>query len=813
MRENKLGSFTNSILSFLDILIYFVIINTSVSLSENQIIFLNLFLVIASVILIVSMLSGDINPAIPRMVITVVYSSLCFISLFVNGSNYMMFQLMMMALGAVTLFLDKRALNLSMVLNCIMTVMAWMIPIPGVKYVFNGRDYLLNILILFCEYLVLYMVQGILQKKRLAEDESKQTVEELIKVIAAKREAALDANRAKSDFLANMSHEIRTPINAVLGFNEMILRENTDPNVKEFALDIRSSGNSLLSLINDILDFSKIEAGKMEILPVTYDLGSLLNDMINLIGFRATEKGLILRVDIDPSLPHILYGDEVRIKQVITNILTNAVKYTTEGYVDLKVDYEQIDDYQISLYVGVSDTGQGIKEEDIDKLFTPFERLDQVRNRNIEGSGLGIPLTCTLLNLMGSDLEVESAYGVGSTFSFRIRQEVENWEPIGSLNEALRRARKDTQDKNQYFIAPAARVLVVDDIPINIKVFRSLLTRTKIRIDAASNGMEALTMMRKTKYDVIFLDHMMPEMDGLETFERMKSDRFNVNRYETPVIALTANAVSGARELYIDKGFEDYLTKPIESVKLENMLIKYLDPQLVTMTEPDAADIPEAKPNEAKETTTPHADEEADHLLAALRRIPMIDVDAGIEASGGREIYEEVLRDYTETIEPYADRIEGFYNQRDVENYRIQVHALKSTSRMAGALRLSELARDLERAADLSDLEYIQTNTTELLRMYRELRAPLREAFGCSDTDEGSDLPEIETDMLQEAFTALREAVDSFDHDLIESVMFELENYSLPDKYANVYSRLKFLVAEVAYEDMAALLDKTMQDM
>ncbi len=813
MRENRLGSFTNSIFSFLVILIYFVIINTSVSLSENQIIFLNLYLVIDSVILIVSLLSGDINPAIPRFVITVVYSSLCLVSLFVNGSNYMMFQLMMMALGAVALYLDKRAFNLSMILSCIMIALAWAIPIPGVKYVFNTRDYLLNILILICEYLLLYAVQGILQKKRLAEEESKQTVEELIKVIAAKREAALDANRAKSDFLANMSHEIRTPINAVLGFNEMILRENTDPNVKEFALDIRSSGNSLLSLINDILDFSKIEAGKMEILPVTYDLGSLLNDMINVIGFRATEKGLILRVDIDPSLPHILYGDEVRIKQVITNILTNAVKYTIEGYVDLKVDYEQIDDYQISLHVGVSDTGQGIKEEDIDKLFTPFERIDQVRNRNIEGSGLGIPLTRTLLNLMGSDLEVESTYGAGSTFSFRIRQEVENWEPIGSLNEAMRRARKDTQDKHQYFVAPAARVLVVDDIPINIKVFKSLLARTKIRIDDASNGMEALTMMRKTKYDVIFLDHMMPEMDGLETFERMKTDRFNVNRYETPVIALTANAVSGARELYIDKGFEDYLTKPIESVKLENMLIKYLDPQLVTMTGPDADDNrSETKPVDEEQAVS-QPEQEPDQLFEALRRIPAIDVEAGIEASGGKEIYAAVIRDYAETIKPYADRIEGFYNQRDVDNYRIQVHALKSTSRMAGALRVSELARDLERAADIGDLEFIQTNTTGLLRSYRELRAPLREAVGASGSDEGAGRPEIEPDMLREAFMTLRESVDSFDHDLIESVMAELENYSLPDDYAGVYSRLKLMVAEVAYEDIAVLLDKTLKDM
>ena len=804
MVNKRLGTFTNTIFSFLVIVIFFVIINTSQSLDENQIIFLNLYLVIDCVILIVSMLSSDINAAIPRIVVTVVYASLCFVSLFVNGSNYMMFQLMMMAVGAVALYLDKTAINLSMILNMVLILLAWAVPIPRVNYVFSNRDYVLNIVILVCEYLVLYAVQSILRRKSIAEEESTQTVEELIKVIGAKREDALYANRAKSDFLANMSHEIRTPINAVLGFNEMILRENTDPNVKEFALDIRSSGNSLLSLINDILDFSKIEAGKMEILPVTYDLGSLLNDMINVIGLRATEKSLILRVDIDPSLPHVLYGDEVRIKQVITNILTNAVKYTSEGYIDLKVEYEQIDDYQIALHVSVTDTGQGIKEEDMDKLFTPFERIDEIKNRNVEGSGLGIPLTMTLLNLMGSELEVESTYGVGSTFSFVIRQEVENWEPIGSLNEALKRARTDSHDKHQYFVAPAARVLVVDDIPINIKVFRSLLARTKIRIDDASNGMEALTMMRKTKYDIIFLDHMMPEMDGIETHERMKTDRFNINRYDTPVVALTANAVSGARELYIDKGFEDYLTKPIESVKLENMLVKYLNPELVTMTGPEGDGTSGEEP----------ADEYSqDELICALRKIPAIDVSVGLEAAGGRDIYEDVLRDYTDTIAPYADRIEGFYNQRDLDNYRIQVHALKSTSRMAGAVELSELARELERAADNGDQEFIQKNTARLLTMYRELRTPLREAIGSNDPAGADDKPQIEPEMLTEAFTALREAVDSFDHDLIESVMSELDNYSMPDEYADIHARLKLMVAEVAYEDIAKLLDKTLSEM
>ena len=801
MKNNKLGIIINLICSFLVIIIYLIIINTAGDLSEKQIIFLNLFLAIDCVVLIVSALSSDINPRIPRLVIVLLYAALCVVSLFVNGSNYMLFQLMMLSLGAISLLMSKNSFHTMMALNTTLALVLWVIPIPGVDYVFSNRDYALNLLILASEYVILYIVLSAIHRREALQVESNQTVEELIKVIGAKREAAMDASRAKSDFLANMSHEIRTPINAILGFNEMILRENSDANVNEFALDIRSSGNSLLALINDILDFSKIEAGKMEILPVTYDLGTILNDMINVIGLRASEKGLSLKFDVDPSIPHVLYGDEVRIKQVITNILTNAVKYTQEGYVDMTVNYEQIDDYQILLKVSVADTGQGIKEEDIDKLFQPFERVDGVRNRNIEGTGLGIPLTCTILNLMGSKLEVQSTYGVGSTFSFMLRQEVENWEPLGSLDEAIRRAKAETNEEHQYFKAPAARVLTVDDIPLNLKVFQSLLARTQIRIDTASGGMEALSMMRKTKYDIIFLDHMMPEMDGLETLERMKSDRFNVNRYDTPVIALTANAVSGARELYMDKGFEDYLTKPINSIKLENLLLKYLDPSLVTMI-----DVEEEQENKEDEVSSEIRD-----FLSSVRKIPMIDVSIGVDASGGAELFRSVLHDYMETIDPYSARIEGFYNSRDMDNYRIQVHALKSTSRMAGATKVSELARDLERAADTGNQEYIQENTVELLRLYRELKDPLKNVFGVSD--EPDDRPEIDPGMFKEGLTAMREAVDSFDYDLIESVMSEFENFRMPDGFTEDYSKLKLLIAEVAGDDIAALLDKCLGEL
>ncbi|MCR5594827.1 MAG: response regulator [Lachnospiraceae bacterium] len=816
MKEHKLGLSANLICAFLVMIIYAIIINTDGHLNIDSIIFLNLYLIVDVAAIIVGMLCFDSYPWVPKVVFLALYESLCVVSLFVNGSNYMMFQLMMLSLGAIALLFSRHLFNIAMIVDVFLAILLWFIHIPGVTYVYNLRDYLLNILCMFVEYVVLYVVQGILSERALVSGESTRTVEELIRVIGAKRESAYEASQAKSVFLANMSHEIRTPINAILGFNEMILRENADPNVNDFAMDIRSSGNSLLSLINDILDFSKIEAGKMEIVPVTYDFSSMLNDMINIVGYRAMTKGLSIETDVDPTMPHLLYGDEVRIKQIITNILTNAVKYTDDGYVNLTVDHRQVDDYQIDMIVKVTDTGQGIRPEDIEKLYMPFERLETVKNRNVEGSGLGLPLTRTLLELMGSSLEIESEYGIGSTFSFVLRQEVENWEPIGSLDEAFKRVKNAAPEKRTYFKAPAARILTVDDIPINIKVFQSLLKRTEILIDTASSGMESLAMMRKVKYDVIFMDHMMPEMDGVETLERMKGDRFNVNRFVTPVIALTANAVSGARELYMEKGFEDYLTKPIDSLKLEAILLKYLDPSLVTILEeePEDTDVIDTTSNktavELTETSTGNGEKE-DEIISKLRLIEDIDVDAGIETSGGADIFEDVVRDYSETVGQYSDRIENFYIERDVDNYRIQVHALKSISRLAGALKISELARELEAAADAGNLEFIQANTVSLLCSYRKLGSRLSEIFGEPGKAEVmDDRPLIDTDMLKDAYATMREAVASFDYDLIESVMSELENYAITEEYKDSYERIKTLIAEVNFDDLAVVLDEAL---
>ena len=393
------------------------------------------------------------------------------------------------------------------------------------------------------------------------------------------RDLALESSHAKAQFLANMSHEIRTPINAVLGMNEMILRESQDNNILEYATDIEHAGQSLLALINDILDYSKIESNKLDIVPVEYYPASLLNDAYNLVIERARKKDLDLRVQADPEIPATLRGDEVRLRQILTNLLTNAIKYTDRGNVTLKAFSEKAPDGKTMLTLSVIDTGIGIKDEDKDVLFSSFQRLDQIKNRNVEGTGLGLAITHNLVELMGGTISVESTYGVGSTFTCTIPQEIINESPMGTLSIGLSAVDIKNRPKNTLR-APSANILVVDDVEMNLKVFKSLLKDTNISIDTATSGIECLNLTRQFKYNIIFLDHMMPEMDGVETYNRLKADESSLNK-TTPVIMLTANALSGAKEEYLMDGFTDYLSKPIKMSSLEELLYKYLPNDLI----------------------------------------------------------------------------------------------------------------------------------------------------------------------------------------------------------------------------------------
>lgn len=404
-----------------------------------------------------------------------------------------------------------------------------------------------------------------------------------VKDLEKARERADEANKSKSLFLANMSHEIRTPINAVIGMNEMIIRESNDEVVIDYARNVESAGKNLLSIINDILDFSKLEAGKMEIVDEEYHLSNLINDVVTMVSFRAKAKGLEFNTYIDETLPDGLYGDELRIRQVIVNILNNAVKYTNEGSVSLSVTGENTGNI-LKLRVEVQDTGIGIKEEDIDKIFGKFDRVDSVHNKTIEGTGLGLAITDGLLKAMNGDVKVESQYGKGSRFTITICQKIISQDPIGDYRKRFKEMADKKAAYAESFHAPDATILVVDDTVINLTVIKGLLKKTRLNVETCTNGPDSIKMTEEKKYDVILMDYRMPNMDGKEALSNIRKDKSGLNK-ETPVICLTADAISGAKERYISEGFDNYLTKPVEGMRLEAMLLEYIPTDKVAWRE------------------------------------------------------------------------------------------------------------------------------------------------------------------------------------------------------------------------------------
>lgn len=397
--------------------------------------------------------------------------------------------------------------------------------------------------------------------------------------IKEEAKVAEKANRAKSVFLANMSHEIRTPMNAIIGMNEMILRENSDKAIEKYALDIHSAGSTLLSIINNILDLSKIESGKMELNPVEYGFSSVLNDLVNMTMKKAEDKGLEYILEAAPSIPSVLFGDEIRIRQIILNLINNAIKYTHKGTVRIDVSFDTENE---KLKISVSDTGIGIRPEDMNRLFDSFQRLDENKNRNIEGTGLGLNIAKQLAVMMGGDVEVSSEYGKGSTFTATMVQKVINPEPIGNFTENLTKLQKERDTYKPTLIAPDAKVLVVDDSDMNLAVIKGLLKKTKIQVTTAESGDECLELIKSKSFDIVLLDQMMPGKTGIETLKIIKENRLAEN---TPIIALTADAVMEAREAYLKEGFTDYLSKPILYQELEEMLRKYLNPCLMKDSE------------------------------------------------------------------------------------------------------------------------------------------------------------------------------------------------------------------------------------
>ena len=530
-----------------------------------------------------------------------------------------------------------------------------------------------------------------------------KTIQELL-AESREKQKALHANEAKARFLANMSHEIRTPINTILGMNEMILRESSEKDVLGYAGNIEKSGRLLLTLISDVLDFSKIEAGEVEICPIEYQLSGFVYDTVQAVYARAKKKNLKVVVEAKESLPSVLRGDEFRLRQISNNLMSNAVKYTKTGTVTLTVDSEKSDKGIFYLVITVKDTGIGIRQEDIPKLFSSFTRIDEKKNRNIEGTGLGLNITKLLVDLMHGEIAVNSEYGKGTEFVVRLPQEVVDDTPMGVFSNDFDRMSLSAGTHRSVFLAPEADVLVVDDNEMNLAVIKGLLKGSKIRIDTAMGGLEALEKSRSKTYDIIMLDHMMPTPDGVETLHMLREEKENPNK-NARVVVLTANALAGCREEYIKEGFDDYLSKPIDVEKLEKLLCDLLPKEKVELLS-----VKEEKQEDVSIVT------EKEHTM------PRIHAKVGLRYCGSdQEIYREVLESYLGQKTRYDGEMREAFEGKDWKKYAILVHSLKSTSLSIGAERLSEMAAELEKAAKAEDEAILLNQGQELLEEYAQV--------------------------------------------------------------------------------------------
>ncbi|MBQ9605930.1 MAG: response regulator [Lachnospiraceae bacterium] len=642
------------------------------------------------------------------------------------------------------------------------------------------------------------------------------------------KEEAEYANQAKSRFLANMSHEIRTPINAVLGMDEMILRESNEPDIRGYASDIYTAGNTLLSLINDILDSSKIESGKMEIVPVEYELATLIHDLVNMISQRAQAKDLRLEVEVDGKLPSRLFGDDVRIRQVVTNILTNAVKYTLSGTVWIRVSDKTGDtaapnnagsdsssggnidqDREALIHFEVEDTGIGIKEEDLPKLFEAYQRIEEGRNRNIEGTGLGMNITLQLLHMMGSRLEVESVYGKGSKFYFDIRQKIVDDSPIGDFESSMRSANEKYHHEGA-FTAPDARVLVVDDNAMNRKVFRSLLKITQIQVSEAGGGAEALELAENEAYDIVFMDHMMPDMDGVETMKRMRK----ISGYDKiPIYVLTANAVTGAKEQYLEAGFDGFISKPIVSEKLEQAIRETLpDEMLKPLDESSLHNSSSAGAGPALPEDMPGIDG-VDWNYAWLHLPDM-------------ELLESTVGEFYDVLVLQADKLDKMWDEvrsgltgdggldEALEAYRIQVHGMKSAAATIGIVPLAGMAKMLEFAARDGDTDTMVSMHGVFISEWRSYGDKLKGVFGLGEDDaEAGNKETADSDMLRAMMDMLGQAMEDFDVDAADDIIEKMKSYKYEPEIEELIKSLTAAVKDLDQDEAESIMGRIKEQM
>ena len=626
-----------------------------------------------------------------------------------------------------------------------------------------------------------------------AKKELEQKNVELEKAITAVEKA----ESARDVFLANMSHELRTPINTILGLNELILRESQDEAIKEYAQDIRHAGNLLLTLVSDILDFTKLEAGQMELTDGIYDVSSLLNDLINGISIQLRKKKLDLELDIAQDIPHKLSGDEIHLRQIISNLLSNAVKYTDRGKVTLHLGWKKLGEDEIEMDLAVKDTGVGIKEKDKSKLFGVFQRMGTIAKGNNEsGTGLGLAITNRLVNMMGGKLEVQSTYGKGSEFSFKIVQKVVDSAPLGDFEKQYNESLHNAKNYKQKFIAPMGRVLIVDDNAMNLAVAQGLLKETRLQVDVAGSGEECLELLKRKTYHVICLDHMMPVMDGVETLHAIKKLEGNPS-VDTPVIALTANAVAGAREMYLKEGFQDYLTKPIDAEKFESMLIKYLPDNVVYLTKDQAVTGEQGQENEA----------EIEMLENKLKGIG-INVRNGLKYMGDdMALYGKVLQDFQVILKEKGDALRDFLKKRDMPGYAIIVHSLKGNARNVGADDLADEAFELEKMSKAGQLEDAEVRSPILFNLMKNVRKDLKAYLDSENKAAKKNAqPTEETkikiteDDWKRALRELADRLDDFDGDSVNEKLEELKKYDRPEADKKMLRLCEKAVKDYAYD-------------
>lgn len=598
-----------------------------------------------------------------------------------------------------------------------------------------------------------------------------------------------DANRAKTNFVSNMSHEIRTPMNSIVGITEILLRSQHSPKEQEYLLNIQSSGRVLLTIINDVLDCSKMEAGKMQLFDEPYDTCSLFHDLRISMENRIGHSGLELIYDIDQDIPCKLKGDMGRIRQVIINLVNNAIKYTEKGSVRFSVHVRQKNTDKVMLYYEVADTGIGIRKEDQKILFDAFQRVEMDRNRYVEGTGLGLTISQNLVNMMGGVIEVESEYGKGSRFFFTIEQTIIDPTPVSAVNYNGQKDNVTEKEAECLFIAPEAHILLVDDNELNLVVAKELLKPLRMQIDTAENGLQAVKMVRGSQYDLVLMDHMMPVMDGIvatKTIRELPDEKYK----KLPIIALTANAMVDARKEFLNAGMNGFVAKPIDFTRICNQLKLWLPKELVQ----------EVPGEEAKQLLM---NDISDSEIQPENPETGFSFEEGVKHCGSKAALMKTIRIFYRTIDSKANKIEQCLKEGLISDYVIEVHALKSSALLIGAVPLSEAAKELEDYGKQGKTEVLEEKTPDVLTLYRDLKNILR-PYAEKEEDAKKEFSDGE---WITALQQIHQCIEQFDLDGVDQIMEQLEEYQVPECIRESMDQLRVYVADVSMEEIMELTD------